>query len=75
MTEMTYRAAANVSATLHVMGVRLGNRLRDDKGQTSAEYLGILVFVAAVVVLIIANKTTVSGKINDAIGAAIDSIK
>lgn len=74
MSDISYRTAAALSATLQVMGARLGKRL-DDKGQASAEYVGILVFVAFVVAAIIALNSSVSSTLQGLIEGALAKIK
>jgi Flp pilus assembly pilin Flp len=76
MSDLATRAAANVMATLHVMGGRLENRLqtRSDRGQAAAEYVGILVFVALLIVAIIALVPNLGSKVSDAINSVFDKI-
>jgi len=46
--------------TFQVLGVRavesLRRRMRDDRGQTAAEYMGIVVIVAIIIAAIVATK-------------------
>lgn len=74
---MTNHFAAQLSATFHVLGLKLQER--SERGQTTAEYVGILAFVAVLAVVIIGFKTdignaakgimtTALGKISEAIG-------
>jgi Flp pilus assembly pilin Flp len=52
----------------------LMDRARDERGQTSAEYLGIVVVVAAIIIAIVGQATGISGKVVKGIGDAIDKI-
>jgi pilus assembly protein Flp/PilA len=61
--------------TLEVLGIKsvqsLRARRRDDRGQTAAEYMGIIVIVSAVIVLIAATdiKTTISQAIQTSVAS------
>lgn len=68
---------ANLEATLYVFGQNLA--ARKEKGQTTAEYVGIVAFVALLAVLVIGFRTEISnlakgiltsafGKISEAMG-------
>jgi Flp pilus assembly pilin Flp len=50
------------------------DRARDERGQTSAEYLGIIVVVAAIIIAIVGQATGISQKVVSGIGKAIDKI-
>lgn len=52
-------------ATLQTAGLRLVARRKDDEGQTAAEYLGIVVVVALIIVAIAGSgiDKTISGNI------------
>jgi Flp pilus assembly pilin Flp len=52
----------------------LMDRARDERGQTSAEYLGIIVVVAAIIIAIVGQATGISAKVVSGIGRAIDKI-
>jgi Flp pilus assembly pilin Flp len=52
----------------------LMDRARDERGQTSAEYLGIIVVVAAIIIAIVGQATGISQKVVAGIGKAIDKI-
>ncbi len=65
--------AAQLQATLHVMGVRLQNR--SEKGQTTAEYVGILAFVALLVMIVIGINTDIGTIVTDTITKVFDDIK
>lgn len=67
------KIAAQIETTLYVFGQRL--RERSEAGQTTAEYVGIVAFVAAVVILLIASKSDITSKVTDIIGTAFDNIK
>jgi|Tabmets5t2r1_1033131.scaffolds.fasta_scaffold17298_2 Flp pilus assembly pilin Flp len=54
--------------TLH--GVR--ERLRDESGQTAAEYMGVIVLIAAILAAIAASG--IGGALTDAIEGAIDKV-
>jgi Flp pilus assembly pilin Flp len=50
------------------------DRARDERGQTAAEYLGIIVVVAAIIIAIVGQATGISQKVVSGIGKAIDKI-
>ena len=52
----------------------LMDRARDERGQTAAEYLGIIVVVAAIIIAIVGQATGISQKVVTGIGKAIDKI-
>jgi Flp pilus assembly pilin Flp len=52
----------------------LMDRARDERGQTAAEYLGIIVVVAAIIIAIVGQATGISQKVVSGIGRAIDKI-
>jgi Flp pilus assembly pilin Flp len=52
----------------------LMDRARDERGQTSAEYLGIIVVVAAIIIAIVGQANGISAKVVSGIGKAIDEI-
>jgi Flp pilus assembly pilin Flp len=52
----------------------LMDRARDERGQTAAEYLGIIVVVAAIIIAILGQATGISQKVVSGIGKAIDKI-
>jgi Flp pilus assembly pilin Flp len=52
----------------------LMDRARDERGQTAAEYLGIIVVVAAIIIAIVGQATGISAKVVSGIGRAIDKI-
>lgn len=63
--------------TLEILLVDGADRLRrrmdnNDRGQTAAEYLGIIVVVAAIIAVLAT--TEIGTKIKDAIGTQIDKI-
>jgi pilus assembly protein Flp/PilA len=66
----------HLMCALHTLGVKnmeaLGQRRHDDRGQTAAEYLGIIVVVAAIVVAI--TGTDIGTTIKDAITTKINEI-
>ncbi len=51
---------------------RMQTRLSDERGQTAAEYMGILVIIAAIIVAI--TGLNLDTKIRDAVETAINSI-
>jgi Flp pilus assembly pilin Flp len=65
-------------STLHVLGVKVGESIRrranGDAGQTAAEYMGIIVIVAAIIAAIVATglpatiATAISTKITEISG-------
>ncbi len=54
------------------LGERFEDRVRDERGQTAAEYLGVIVVVAAIIVLLANND--IGSKIKDAVLGQIDDI-
>ncbi len=54
------------------MARRASERLNSEEGQTAAEYLGVLVLIAAIVAAFIS--LNIGGKIAGAVGSAIDNI-
>ena len=75
MNDLGARISAQFDAMLHVLGARLENRRRDDKGQTSAEYVGILVFVALLIVAIVALAEPLREKFKAVAEGAFDKIE
>jgi Flp pilus assembly pilin Flp len=69
-TIMFATLAAQIEATLHVFG----QRARTERGQTTAEYVGIVAFVAMVVVALFALDEDIKGKVSGIIGDAFDYI-
>jgi Flp pilus assembly pilin Flp len=71
------KLSAQIETTLYVFGQRVGRFLetRSEKGQTTAEYVGIVAFVALLVVALIGMKTEVGTKVKEIIDAAFDKIK
>jgi len=74
---------ADISATIqdryrelciqaHGAGVALRSRLEDQRGQTAAEYMGILLVVAVIIAALIA--ANVDGRIADAANTMVDKI-
>ena len=57
---------------MHGAGVALRNRIEDQRGQTAAEYMGILLVVAVIIGALIA--ADVDGKIADAANKMVDKI-
>lgn len=75
MTDLTNLAAARLVTTLHLMADSLQQRLRrDDKGQAAAEYVGILVFVALLVLAIIALVPDLGNTVKNAITSVFNKI-
>jgi hypothetical protein len=56
----------------HGVGVRARNRMAEQRGQTAAEYMGILLVVAVIIGALIA--ADVDGKIAKAAGDMVDKI-
>ena len=50
----------------------VAERSREDRGQTAAEYMGILFIVSAIIVALVASG--VAGKIGDRVGVIVDHI-
>jgi hypothetical protein len=65
----TYR---ELCIQLHSAGVALRNRLEQERGQTAAEYMGILLVVAVIIGALIA--ADVDGKIAEAANKMVDKI-
>ena len=65
----TYR---ELCIQMHGAGVALRNRVEDQRGQTAAEYMGILLVVAVIIGALIA--ANVDGKIADAANTMVDKI-
>lgn len=65
--------AAQLSATLHVFGQRM--EARSERGQTTAEYVGIVAFVAILVIALFSLDTPIKAKVLEIITAAFDKIK
>ncbi len=61
-----------LAATLTVLGARLRDRMQEDRGQTAAEYLGIVVIVAILIAALA--KTDIGGTIGSAITTKISDI-
>lgn len=74
---MTHKLAAQIETTLYVFAQGLGKRLQDraERGQTTAEYVGIVAFVAVLVVALFSLNDTLKSKVSDIISAAFDKIK
>jgi hypothetical protein len=50
---MTYRAAAVMTVTLLSAGDALGRRLREQRGQGTVEYVGLILLVAGVLAAVV----------------------
>ncbi len=61
--------AARLQATLHVFLAH-----RSEKGQTTAEYVGIVAFVALLVVALMGTTDIFGSHVNEIIGKAFDKI-
>lgn len=63
-----------IYSTLHVLGIKLGEaaarRRKDERGQTAAEYMGIIVIVAIIIAAIATSGigTTLASNITTKIG-------
>ena len=57
---------------MHGAGVALRNRVEDQRGQTAAEYMGILLVVAVIIGALIA--ANIDGKIADAANSMVEKI-
>jgi Flp pilus assembly pilin Flp len=53
-------------------GTALAQRAKDPRGQTAAEYMGVLLLVALIIVAVVG--TGVAGKIAGAVSGAVDQI-
>jgi Flp pilus assembly pilin Flp len=65
------KLAAQIETTLYVFGQRMQ---RSERGQTTAEYVGIVAFVALLVVALFALAPTLTTKVGDIINKAFDKI-
>jgi Flp pilus assembly pilin Flp len=65
------KLAAQIETTLYVFGQRLQ---RGERGQTTAEYVGIVAFVALLVVALITLAPSFATKIQGIINDAFDKI-
>jgi len=65
------KLAAQIETTLYVFGQRMQ---RSERGQTTAEYVGIVAFVALMVVALFAIAPDIKEKVGTIIGAAFDKI-
>jgi Flp pilus assembly pilin Flp len=52
MNELVYRTYAYVLVTTALIGDRIQARLQDERGQTAAEYVGILLVIGALVAFV-----------------------
>jgi len=66
--------ALRTYVALENMPLRVREALADEDGQTAAEYVGILVFVAGVVGIVIAANTDIGGIIVDRITELIEGL-
>ena len=66
--------ALRTYVALENMPLRVRETLADEDGQTAAEYVGILAFVAAVVGVIFAANSDIGGAIVDRISSIISSL-
>jgi Flp pilus assembly pilin Flp len=66
------KLAAQLETILYVVGQRLE---RNEKGQTTAEYVGIVAFVAIIVVALFALSDPLSAKVGSILNAAFDKIQ
>jgi Flp pilus assembly pilin Flp len=61
--------------TLRTMAGRLADRAKsDERGQTTAEYLGILAFVAVVIVALTSTQTGIPKALTDGVKAAVAKV-
>ncbi len=58
-----------IAAVLHNAATRTGQRLRDESGQTAAEYMGVIVVIAAILAAVVGSGigTKITGLIEDAV--------
>lgn len=64
--------SAQITALFYVAGVRLQER--SEKGQTTAEYVGILAFVALLTVIVIGFRTEIGEQVKGIITSAFGKI-
>ena len=65
-------ACRELCIQLHGAGVAVRNRVESERGQTAAEYMGILLVVAVIIGALIA--ANVDGRIADAANTMVDKI-
>lgn len=70
---MMNNLAAQVTATFHVFGLKLQER--SERGQTTAEYIGILAFAALLAIVLIGFKDTIGSSAKGIITTVFDKIK
>jgi Flp pilus assembly pilin Flp len=72
-TQDTYRNAC-IDAWFGVLAYAesLGERAKENKGQTAAEYMGILLIVSLVIAAVV--KTDIAKTISERVGAIVDAI-
>jgi Flp pilus assembly pilin Flp len=73
MTDFLAQLQARLALFALGLGERLGGEDRE-AGQTSAEYIGIIAVVVAIVLIVIAGASGIGGKIVTGIGAQIDKL-
>ena len=72
-TQDSYRnACIETFMTLLTAGTGLVERARDPRGQTAAEYMGVILLVSLIILAI--TKAGLAGKISAALGSAVDAI-
>jgi len=71
-TTTMHNAYRELCIQMHGAGLALRNRVEDQRGQTAAEYMGILLVVAVIIGALIA--ADVDGKIASAANSMIDKI-
>jgi len=72
ITTTMQNAYRELCIQMHGAGLALRNRVEDQRGQTAAEYMGILLVVAVIIGALIA--ADVDGKIATAANSMIDKI-
>lgn len=74
MEKFTNRfVAAQVATTMYIAGA-FDRLKRDDRGQGSAEYIGIILVIAAVIGVVVLAKSDIGNAIKDQIVSAINKV-
>ena len=73
ITDRTEELARELAIRTRVAMASLAHRAREQRGQTAAEYMGILLIVALIIGALVS--LDVDGKISTAVGDFIENIK
>ena len=61
-----------IAAVLHNSAYRAGQRMRDESGQTAAEYMGVIVVIAAILAAVVGSG--IGGKLTTLIQDAVQKV-